>query len=102
MKLNATINILLEKKEGKSKRTGNPWQKQDIVLEVKNEGEAASHIYATTFSTRVIETLATCSEGDKVEAELWFDVDARTYNGNTYRTTNVVLRDIKVTEMSGF
>lgn len=85
MKLNVTIKVINPVVEGVSASTGNPWQRQDIVLawnEVYTpDGRTREQHLVATLNTAGIAKFAQleCKVGDEIVADL--DFDTRCFNG---------------------
>ena len=87
MELTGRIIVVQEAKSGTSK-TGNPWMKQEYVLEVP--GQYPRHCSFTVFGEDRIKQL-NIQNGEDLTIQ--FDIDAREYNGRWYndiRAYNVI------------
>ena len=87
MELTGKIIVVQEAMSGTSK-AGNPWMKQEYVLEVP--GQYPRHCAFTVFGEDRIKQL-NIQNGEDLTVQ--FDIDAREYNGrwyNDFRAYNVV------------
>ena len=106
MKINGKINLLCATESGVSKSTGNTWVSKEVVLEIA-DGEHTSTMALRTMNTEVIKTLDTATEGDEVEADVTFYAQYREFTRRDgskggIRSTECVLRNIKITNLKSF
>lgn len=83
MQITATIKVVNEKRTGISKSSGNPWQRQEIILGWTDPGKEGSHehlLVATLYGKGVdrFEALE-LGVGSTITGELSFNT--RTNNG---------------------
>ena len=99
MELTGRIILVNEAKRGTSFRTGNPWMKQEYVIEVP--GQYTHHCVFTVFGEDRIKLL-NIQNGENITIQ--FDVDAHEYNGRWYndiRAYNVIRENaVSLTESS--
>lgn len=88
MELIGRIIAVQEAKSGTSLKTGNPWMKQEYVMEMP--GQYPRHCVFSVFGEDRIKQL-NIQNGEDLTVQ--FDIDAREYNGRWYndvRAYNVI------------
>ena len=88
MELIGRIIAVQEAKSGTSLKTGNPWMKQEYVMEML--GQYPRHCVFTVFGEDRIKQL-NIQNGEDLTVQ--FDIDAREYNGrwyNDFKAYNVI------------
>lgn len=78
-----------ERQHGTSRQTGNPWVRQDFVVETENDGRKTR--YAMKAIGPVVDLVGQIQNGSGCAVE--FRIDSRLYNGKWY--TDLVCQDIK-------
>ena len=78
-----------ERQSGTSRQTGNPWVRQDFVIETEHDGRKTR--YAMKASGPVVDLVGQIQNGSGCAVE--FRIDSRLYNGKWY--TELVCQDIK-------
>lgn len=79
MELTGRIIAVQDAKSGTSSKTGNPWMKQEYVIEMP--GQYPRHCVFTVFGEDRIKQL-NIQNGEDLTVQ--FDIDAREYNGRWY------------------
>ena len=102
MELTGTIIAVMEAKTGKSSRTGNPWMKQEYVIEML--GQYPRHCAFSIFGEDRIKQL-NIQNGE--ELTIQFDIDAHEYNGRWYNeeeleANNDCLLELGIDEIDEF
>ena len=82
MDFEGRIIAVLEKKSGLSKNTGNPWAKQDYVIE-ETSGDYPKKMVFEVFGDDKIEQFA-IKKGEQLRVS--FNVDANEYQGKYYNS----------------
>ena len=88
MELIGRIIAVQEAKSGTSLKTGNPWMKQEYVIEMP--GQYPRHCVFSVFGEDRIKQL-NIQNGEDLTVQ--FDIDAREYNGrwyNDFKAYNVI------------
>lgn len=98
MKATGKITFLGEVQRGTSAATGNPWQAQDVVIEIAEE-TGTSHLALKTFSENVIGKLAKAELGMTCEVDFFCSVTARTFTRRdgteaVVRENNIGIKDV--------
>ena len=88
-KIQGTLVELGEVQKGTSRQTGNPWVRQDFVVETEKDGR--KNRYAMKAIGPVVDMLAPVQNGAGCAVE--FRIDSRLYNGRWY--TELIAEDIK-------
>lgn len=106
MKIKGTITLLCATEKGVSKATGNPWTSKEVVIEI-TEDVPSSTMALKTFSDEVVKKLEGCKEGDEIVADVYARADYREFtrkDGSVggIRSTDLVLRGVEVSNISGF
>lgn len=90
MKQKCKIKVKGEVKTGVSICSGNPWKRQELVVEFVDEGNWTQRMKVEVFNATV-DALESVAMGEDVELDITFDTEAsngRVYNRITARVAN--------------
>ena len=88
-KIQGTLVEVGELQKGTSRQTGNPWVRQDFVVETEKDGR--KNRYAMKAIGQAVDLLGQVQNGAGCAVE--FRIDSRLYNGRWY--TELICEDIK-------
>ena len=88
-KIQGKLVEVSERQSGTSRQTGNPWVRQDFVVETEKDGR--KNRYAMKAIGQIVDMVGQVQPGSECEVE--FRIDSRLYNGRWY--TELICEDIK-------